>query len=75
MSAATNDPRVKPQDKMPKEFAESQAAETDAAESIDDSEYRERTKEEILDGIERGFRNVLAGNYRPIEELFDEPEQ
>ena len=29
-------------------------------------------KEEILDSIERGFRDILAGNTRPVEEFLDE---
>lgn len=37
----------------------------------EDEEYRERTKEEILDGIREGFRDCLTGNTRPIEELWD----
>lgn len=37
----------------------------------EEEEYRERTKEEILDGIREGFRDCLTGNTRPIEELWD----
>ena len=32
----------------------------------------EMNKEEILDSIERGFRDILAGNTRPVEEFLDE---
>ncbi len=32
----------------------------------------EMSKEEILDSIERGFRDILAGNTRPVEEFLDE---
>lgn len=36
-----------------------------------DDDY-EMSKEEILDSIERGFRDILAGNTRPVEEFLDE---
>ena len=39
-------------------------------ETVDD-DY-ELSKEEILDSIERGFRDILAGNTRPAEEFLDE---
>ena len=32
----------------------------------------EMSKEEILDSIERGFRQMLAGEGRPVLELLDE---
>lgn len=37
--------------------------------AVDDDEL---SKEEILDSIERGFRDILAGNTRPAEEFLDE---
>ncbi len=36
-----------------------------------DDDY-EMSKEEILDSIERGFRDILAGKGRPVEEFLDE---
>jgi len=39
-------------------------------ETVDD-DY-ELSKEEILDSIERGFRDILAGKGRPVEEFLDE---
>ena len=39
-------------------------------ETVDD-DY-EMSKEEILDSIERGFRDILAGEGRPVEEFLDE---
>lgn len=36
-----------------------------------DDDY-EMSKDEILDSIERGFRDILAGNTRPVEEFLDE---
>ena len=32
----------------------------------------EMSKEEILDSIERGLRQMLAGEGRPVEEFLDE---
>lgn len=39
-------------------------------ETVDD-DY-EMSKEEILDSIERGLRQMLAGEGRPVEEFLDE---
>ena len=36
------------------------------------SSYRDLTKEEILERIARGYKQALAGEYRPIQELLDE---
>lgn len=64
MRGETHDPAVKPQDK-------SQRAAVQPSESCD----RDPTKEEILEGIKRGWQEALAGEYRPIEELLDELEK
>lgn len=61
MRGKTDDPTVKPQD-------QSQRAAVQPLESCD----RRSTKEEILEGIKRGWQEALAGEYRPIEELLDE---
>ena len=37
-------------------------------------DYREPTKQEVLDGIARSYRQALAGEYEPIEELIAELE-
>lgn len=42
-----------------------------ADDRVVDDDY-ELSKEEILDSIERGFRDILAGNTRPVEEFLDE---
>lgn len=64
MRGETHDPAVKPQDK-------SQRAAVQPSESCD----RDPTKEEILEGIKRGWQEALAGEYRPIGELLDDLEQ
>ena len=38
----------------------------------DDEPYRQPTKREILDGIAEGYKQALAGDVRPIEELLAE---
>ncbi len=38
----------------------------------DDKPYRTPTRKEILQGIKQGYLQALAGETRPIEELFDE---
>ena len=35
----------------------------------------EPTKAEILDGIRKGFRQALAGDTRPLDDLLDEVRQ
>ncbi len=37
-----------------------------------DEDGEEMSKEEILDSIERGFQEMLAGNTRPALEFLDE---
>lgn len=64
MRGKTHDPAVKPQDK-------SQKTAVQPSESCN----REPTKEEILEGIKRGYKEALAGEYRPIEELLDDLEE
>jgi predicted house-cleaning noncanonical NTP pyrophosphatase (MazG superfamily) len=39
---------------------------------LDDEEYHEETKEEILEGIREGFHDCLIGNTFPISELWDD---
>ena len=41
----------------------------------DDEPYREETRQEILQGIKQGFKEALAGEGRPIQELLDELEE
>jgi hypothetical protein len=38
----------------------------------DEEEYREETKEEILEGIRRGFQDCLEGRTKPVGEGWDE---
>lgn len=38
----------------------------------DEEEYREETKEEILEGIRRGFQDCLEGRTSPVGEKWDE---
>jgi hypothetical protein len=38
----------------------------------DEEEYREETKEEILEGIGRGFRDCLEGRTKPVGEMWDD---
>ncbi len=38
----------------------------------DEEEYREETKEEILEGIRRGFQDCLEGRTKPVGEMWDE---
>jgi hypothetical protein len=38
----------------------------------DEEEYREETKEEILEGIGRGFQDCLEGRTKPFGEAWDE---
>ncbi len=45
--------------------------ESDAS-TEDDEPYREPTRQEILQGIKRGYMQALAGETRPIEDLFKE---
>ncbi len=40
----------------------------------DDEPYRQPTKQEILDGIAESYKQALAGDVRPIEELLAELE-
>ena len=40
----------------------------------DSEDYRELTKQEVLDGIARGYAQAMAGEYEPIEELIAELE-
>ncbi len=40
----------------------------------DDEPYREPTRQEILEGIKQGYKEALAGDTRPIQDLFDELE-
>ena len=42
------------------------------AEEKDPASFRDLTKEEILEGIARGYKSALVGNYRPVQELLDE---
>ena len=62
MRGKTHDPAVKPQDK-------SQRVAVQPSESCDP------TKEELLEGIKRGYQEALVGEYRPIEELLDDLEE
>ena len=64
MRGKTHDPAVNLQDK-------SQRAAVQPSESCD----RTPIKEEILEGIKRGWQEALAGEYRPIEEWLDELEE
>ncbi len=41
----------------------------------DDEPYREETRQEILQGIKQGYKEMLAGEGRPIQELLDELEE
>lgn len=65
MRGKTDDPTVKPQD-------QSQRV---AVQPLESCNRGEPTKEEILEGIKRGWQEALAGEYRPIEELLDELEE
>ncbi|MCY3866006.1 MAG: hypothetical protein OXG68_11260 [Chloroflexi bacterium] len=38
----------------------------------DDEPYREQTRQEVLAGIKQGYKEALAGQGRPIQELLDE---
>jgi hypothetical protein len=38
----------------------------------DEEEYREETKEEILEGIRSGFQDCLEGRTKPVGEAWDE---
>ena len=38
----------------------------------DDEPYRTPMRHEILEGIKQGYKELLAGHTRPIEELFKE---
>lgn len=40
----------------------------------DDEPYRTPTRQEILASIKQGYKGVLAGDTRPIQDLFDELE-
>lgn len=40
----------------------------------DSEDYRELTRQEVLNGIARGYAQALAGEYEPIEELIAELE-
>ena len=41
----------------------------------DDEPYREPTRQEILQGIKQGYKEALAGEGKPIQELLDELEE
>ena len=48
---------------------------TPPADDFDEDEpYRQPTKQEILDGIATGYKQALAGDVRPIEDLLEELE-
>lgn len=64
MHSDTHDPTVNLQDKSQR-----------AAVQLSDSRNREPTKEEILEGMKKGYQEALAGEYRPIEELLDDLEK
>ena len=53
----------------PKKIQELESSRPDDETVNDDYEM---SKEEILDSIERGFRDILAGHTRPVEEFLDE---
>ncbi len=40
----------------------------------DDEPYRQPTRLEILQGVKQGYKEALAGDGRPIQELLDELE-
>jgi len=41
-------------------------------EEVDPASYRDLTKEEVLDGVAEGVRDLLAGNFRPADDCYDE---
>ncbi|MCY3572934.1 MAG: hypothetical protein OXG92_10795 [Chloroflexi bacterium] len=43
---------------------------TDNVADAHSENYRELAKQEVLDGIARGYVQALAGEHKPIEELF-----
>ena len=42
---------------------------------VDDEPYREPTRHEILQGIKQGYKESLAGEGKPIQDLLDELEE
>ncbi len=59
--------------RAPKTIAENiQELETIPPDDVAVDDDYEMSKEEILDSIERGLRQMLAGKGRPVQEFLDE---
>ena len=72
MSEQCSDPGTKRQHDEALDLLQQDAAEESATDEDGPASYRDLTKEEVLEGIARGYLQAKAGDYRPIEELFDE---
>ena len=72
MSEQCSDPGTKPQHDEALDILQQDAAEESATDEDGPASYRDLTKEEVLEGIARGYREVLDGNYKPADKCYDE---
>ena len=47
-------------------------AEAAGVEDADPASYRDLTKEEVLDRFAAGYQDLLDGNFRPAEDVYEE---